>query len=69
MSQPVVEGSLGSPPFEKPNIEQVNMKLKPSACHVLMFSSSRKSNRIIMSLSEDWYASHVFLVPSCLGMH
>lgn len=23
MSQPVVEGSLGSPPFEKPNIEQV----------------------------------------------
>lgn len=23
MSQPVVEGSLGSPPFERPNIEQV----------------------------------------------
>lgn len=26
MSQPVVEGSLGSPPFEKPNIEQVTLK-------------------------------------------
>ena len=25
MSQPVVEGSLGSPPFEKPNIEQVRL--------------------------------------------
>lgn len=25
MSQPVVEGSLGSPPFEKPNIEQVTV--------------------------------------------
>lgn len=23
MTRPVVEGSLGSPPFEKPNIEQV----------------------------------------------
>lgn len=28
MSQPVVEGSLGSPPFEKPNIEQVHMRNK-----------------------------------------
>lgn len=28
MSQPVVEGSLGSPPFEKPNIEQVTLKKK-----------------------------------------
>lgn len=28
MSQPVVEGSLGSPPFEKPNIEQVTLKQK-----------------------------------------
>ncbi|NWH79342.1 KAT2A acetyltransferase, partial [Piaya cayana] len=26
MSQPVVEGSLGSPPFEKPNIEQVRLQ-------------------------------------------
>ena len=30
MSQPVVEGSLGSPPFEKPNIEQVSVMLKSS---------------------------------------
>lgn len=28
MSQPVVEGSLGSPPFEKPNIEQVTLEKK-----------------------------------------
>lgn len=28
MSQPVVEGSLGSPPFEKPNIEQVTLGKK-----------------------------------------
>lgn len=30
MSQPVVEGSLGSPPFEKPNIEQVHVRNKNS---------------------------------------
>lgn len=29
MSQPVVEGSLGSPPFEKPNIEQVRLLQAP----------------------------------------
>lgn len=34
MSQPVVEGSLGSPPFEKPNIEQV--RLLSGLCTALM---------------------------------
>lgn len=34
MSQPVVEGSLGSPPFEKPNIEQV--RLLSGCCTALM---------------------------------
>lgn len=38
MSQPVVEGSLGSPPFEKPNIEQVNFK-KIASVNVLVLSS------------------------------
>lgn len=33
MSQPVVEGSLGSPPFEKPNIEQVSKKIKAFSGH------------------------------------
>lgn len=37
MSQPVVEGSLGSPPFEKPNIEQVNKKLEASSDHTKPF--------------------------------
>lgn len=36
MSQPVVEGSLGSPPFEKPNIEQVRLASRAAA-----LSSSR----------------------------
>lgn len=38
MSQPVVEGSLGSPPFEKPNIEQVSFK-KIALVNVLVLSS------------------------------
>ncbi len=28
MGKPVVEGSLGSPPFEKPNIEQVRVCIR-----------------------------------------
>lgn len=57
MSQPVVEGSLGSPPFEKPNIEQVNEKLAAFSC-VLVFSSSLKANRIVLPVSKDVHTSH-----------
>lgn len=46
MSQPVVEGSLGSPPFEKPNIEQVHMKLVASLD--LVFRRTLQCCRIII---------------------
>lgn len=38
MSQPVVEGSLGSPPFEKPNIEQVTLKKQQLVLKVLQYN-------------------------------
>lgn len=43
MSQPVVEGSLGSPPFEKPNIEQVHFKPENGfrECVAVLFGEDR----------------------------
>lgn len=50
MSQPVVEGSLGSPPFEKPNIEQVTKALsKMTICVYLTLNLC-----IIMCLRREF---------------
>lgn len=49
MSQPVVEGSLGSPPFEKPNIEQV--RLLSGSCTALMTCPVSCCSCMVPSLS------------------
>lgn len=49
MSQPVVEGSLGSPPFEKPNIEQV--RLLSGSCTALMTCPVSCCSCMVRSLS------------------
>lgn len=58
MSQPVVEGSLGSPPFEKPNIEQV------SSQNLSMLWLPVRAPRSIQLLTEP----HVHTVSSQKGV-